>query len=94
MDGIFLVGVSLKMVRNEKLSLMAAAVSPFPKWEKFVFKKQKKPLIRWLKFDFKIRLVGSICLCTWINLETGEQKPFNKHISPSFLNSFKDEKQG
>ncbi|RVW14644.1 Transcription factor bHLH47 [Vitis vinifera] len=48
-------GVSLKMVRNEKLSLMAAAVSPFPKWEKFVFKKQKKPLIRWLKFDFKIR---------------------------------------
>ena len=33
------------MVRNEKLSLTTAVVSAHQKWEKFVFKKQKKPLI-------------------------------------------------
>ena len=80
------------MVRNEEFFLMAAAVPPNQKREKFVFKKQKKLLIWWLKFDLKNRLVGSICSYTWIDLEIGEQKPFNKNISPSFLNSFKDEK--
>ena len=55
---------------------------------------RKKPLIQWLKIDLKNRLVVLIYPYTWIDPETGEQKPFNKNISPSFLNSFKDEKQG
>ena len=55
---------------------------------------ESETLIQRLKNDLKNRLVGPICPYTWIDPETGEQKPFNKNISPSFLNSFKDEKQG
>ena len=51
-----------------------------------------KPLIQELKIDLKNRLVGSICPSTSIDPKTGEQKSCTKNISPSFLNSFKDEK--
>ena len=54
-----------------------------------------KPLIQGLKIDLKNRLVVLIYPYTWIDPKTGEQKAFiKKNISPTFLNSFKDEKQG
>ena len=81
------------MVRKEKKSLTDTTVTISRNGGDLILN-ESETLIQRLKIDLKNRLVGLICPYTWIDLETGEQKPCTNNISLSFLYSFKDEKIG